>query len=869
MNQYQWINPTGNLSPSFGLADLISQILQGKAFPPQELIINQVPPPQVAAQLAELQDAWFETMPLLQAFTEGTGEVNPFIFGKILAQVAMNKFTGFLSINESKENLFYSLRFLNGHLIELNAYDPSTDLGQILVQRGIIAQNQLQKGIDLNRNSGGSIGKTLITAGFMTESDLNQALAEQMFARIRRIAKLKTFFIKLRPSDLASQSPAVARISGYGLLEIYLGYALEDEEIKGYMAELLAKPLQVNWQSAGIQLLSREDALYLKQLEPKKSLAPLAKHPRWTQRNSALKCIVWDFLGVIEQGDDLLEEILHQVSKQDVYEALNLPTNVSFSRTLLEQKIRDIAIKAKLAEPAQGKDGKLKELIEQRLRQLSDYRPDPAELFVLERMKKMGLNLNDQETKRDFLYDYHVQQGESCLKKQKYQEAYDHFNHAVVLRDPKLSLTLHLIWSKFLASPKKPEDHLSAIKAIEKQISLHPQSPEPLLILAQIKKTMGELKEAEIVLKNLLKLDPSHPAAQAELRILFSREFDQKRGNALGMGLNAGDFEPLLYSIFTALVAFALLWFIALNVPNPEITHWPEIAEIDTELDPNLSEMEKKAQFNQALRKSYRNESLILAAYQLGLDQHPSAQGTPETGLDLSELPDVYVELNRALGFLAKQQLIQVKNALAKSLVIPLQKQFMGNVEAYYLIHDLFAWGRRVILFLLGFVGFWMLRKSYFKKNPNAQPFLSWGMKIENFAWLLIALVLAFIVGTLSPNLQSPTPQPYLASLVVLNTLAEDVFFLLFIYSALQISLKDEPYMKIGIFAVCFMLYRFTFFATWQLEPTWMWTIVLQGGFLIGAILALIKEKTQSLAVVIVAHLLMKLIPTYTLPFSF
>ncbi len=867
MNQYQWISPTGNLSPSYGLEDLISQILQGKAFPPQELIINQTPPSQVAAQLAELQDAWFETMPLLQPFSEGTGEVNHFIFGKILAQVAMNRFTGFLSVNESKENLFYSLRFLSGHLIEINAYDPSTDLGQILVQRGLIAQNQLQTGIEINRSTGGSIGKTLISAGFMSESDLNQALAEQMFARVRRIAKLKTFYIKLRPSELASQNAAVARISGYGLLEIYLGYALEDEEIKGYMNELLAKPLQVNWQSAGMQLLSREDALYLKQLEAKKSLAPLAKHPRWTQRNSALKCIVWDFLGVIEQGDDLLEEILYQVSQQDVYEALKLPTNVPFSRVLLEQKIREIAIKAKLSEPAQGKDGKLKELIEQRLRSLSDYRPDPGELFVLERMKKMGLNLNDQDTKRDLLYDYHVQQGESCLKKQKYQDAYDHFNHAIVLRDPKLSLTLNLIWSKFLASPKKPEDHLSAIKAIEKQISIHPQSPEPLLILAQIKKTMGELKEAEIVLKNLLKLDPSHPAAQAELRILFSREYDQKRGGSLGMGINTGDFEPLLYTLFATLLCFGLIWFVALNLPNSERAHWPEIAEIDSEVDPSLSEIEKKAHFNQSLRKSYRNESLILAAYQLGLEQNPAVKGSLETGLDFSELPDIYIELNRSLEFLGKKQLIEVKNALARSLIIPINQQVMGNVEAYLLIDDLFAWGRRIILLLIGIAGYWMLRQWYFKKTPTAPPFLSWGLKIEDFAWLLIALILAAVVGFLSPNLQSPTPQPYLAGLVALNTLSEDLFFLLFVYSALQITLKDEPYIKIGIFAVCFMLYRFTFFAVWQLDSTWMWTIVLQGGFLIGAILALIKEKTQSVSVVIIAHLIMKLIPSYAILF--
>ncbi len=861
MNQYQWISPTGNLGPVFTLEELISQIQLGKAFPNQELVINQNNEPQIAGQLAELQDAWHETMPFLQAFSEGTGEVDIFLFGRILAQIACSKFTGYLTINEDQEGLFYSLRFKNGQLIELNAFDPSTDLGQILVQRGILAATHLQHAIALNKTQGGSIGKTLIAAKMMTERDLNQALAEQMFARIRRISKFKKFFIKLRPTHLGEELAPVARVAGYALLEIYLGYALDDETIKNYIGELVSKPLEVNWESVGASLLSREDTLYLKQLESKKSLALLAKHPRWSQRNSALKCIAWDLVGLIKAGHDDLDEILDQVKRDDVYDALGISSGTAFSQTLLEQQIRLLAVRAKLSEASQGREGHLKQQIESRLRELSKFKPDPAELFVIEKMKKMGVSLDHKDLKNDLLYDYYTQQGESNLKKQKYQDAVELLTKAAEIKDPKLSLTLNLIWAKFLASPRAKEDQLFAIKSIEKQISIHPQSPEPLLVYAQLKKAMGDLKEAEGILKKLLKIDPNHTVAQTELRILFSREFEKKKGMStqIDTGIDE-EIKPLAYTLLSWLLITFLLGYVALVVPNQNITYWPELKTFDASTQ-QVSEFAKKMEFNSALRRSYQNESLILSAYTLGMEKNDLLKGDAKTGFMVADFmasyPDkIITEVERSLAYLYQQPLDQVKKALTQSRLIPVDKLVMGNMEGYYLMDDLFAWARRAVLLLAGIIGFVLLKRS------SKEPLIKMAMKVDEIPWLILGVLISLVVAYLSPTLQSPSNLATQLILVASNTIAEAVFFLVFIHSALKMSLKEEQHLlRIFIFALCFALYRLSFFAYWQLESAVMWSLIVQSAIFIGGTVVLVKEKTHSFLASLFVFLLIKLLP--------
>jgi len=52
-------------------------------------------------------------------------------------------------------------------------------LGELLVERGIINQNQLEKALDLQKEKGGLIGEVLVELGFVKEEDIAQALTAQ------------------------------------------------------------------------------------------------------------------------------------------------------------------------------------------------------------------------------------------------------------------------------------------------------------------------------------------------------------------------------------------------------------------------------------------------------------------------------------------------------------------------------------------------------------------------------------------------------------------------------------------------------------------------------------------------------------------
>ncbi len=53
------------------------------------------------------------------------------------------------------------------------------ELGQLLVERGLIDPKQLEKGLALQREKGGLIGEILVELGYLKEEDIAQALTAQ------------------------------------------------------------------------------------------------------------------------------------------------------------------------------------------------------------------------------------------------------------------------------------------------------------------------------------------------------------------------------------------------------------------------------------------------------------------------------------------------------------------------------------------------------------------------------------------------------------------------------------------------------------------------------------------------------------------
>ncbi len=52
-------------------------------------------------------------------------------------------------------------------------------LGELLIERGIINENQLEKALTMQKEKGGLIGELLVALGFVKEEDIAQALTAQ------------------------------------------------------------------------------------------------------------------------------------------------------------------------------------------------------------------------------------------------------------------------------------------------------------------------------------------------------------------------------------------------------------------------------------------------------------------------------------------------------------------------------------------------------------------------------------------------------------------------------------------------------------------------------------------------------------------
>jgi len=88
----------------------------------------------------------------------------------------------------------------------------SKQLGELLIEKGIINKTQLDKGIDIQKERGGLIGQILVGLGYATEEEIAQALTVQYGFPYLPLAnyEIDTELIKLIPESVAKQYNLIA-----------------------------------------------------------------------------------------------------------------------------------------------------------------------------------------------------------------------------------------------------------------------------------------------------------------------------------------------------------------------------------------------------------------------------------------------------------------------------------------------------------------------------------------------------------------------------------------------------------------------------------------------------------------------------------
>jgi tetratricopeptide (TPR) repeat protein len=855
--QFQWVMPIGSLTAPISLEDTVNLIRSGRVFPPQLVSIDGASP-LPAAQQTVLQQVWSDVTPPIIPFNGQMGRVNILTLGKLFAYFSLERMNGRLFIRHSESGLHFTLRFVSGQLLEVSALDPSTYLGQLLLQRQLITPSQLVQVIEYARAHHKPIGIAGKEQGLISEKTLNQLLAEQMFIRIRKISCFPHLDIRFCEDQNVAMIPPVARISGYSLLEITLGYGLSDKQIKSYIGDLLLRPIRVNRKSPALKMISAEDRSVLKRVDASGSLDPLKERGEWTQRDSALKAISWDLISLFEIPLSFaLSQEYVKLSEGDPLAHLKISPLAQPHE--IEKAVKEYRHQIQLDAPSETADEEhIKRAIKAKIIEIMrSLEGSERERRAYQRMKQMGADLKNQELYRSVLFDICVQEGEASLKRQRYQEASEAYKEALTLRPNDLNTSLQEVWSLFLGNPRDEQIFNRSKKRLIDLVMQMPSSPLPPLFLARIHRLYGDLTTAEQYLRKVLEISPNHTEAQAELRLLFNRDFDKKKRKVRALTQLNPDANKWLLVTGVSLLLTAVFWSLGNFITHPREI-WPEERQLDVSSLDGLNPFKRQLTFNSILRTNYSHDSLASTAYRLGLKPHKLAepQMSPgeerPVGYKVGRLEaDLMREITRDLNYLYQsfsEKPDLVMSTLRSSLVIPAHLRVLGNVEHYWLQEDMFGWARRLVLILIGLFGLYRIRPLQVTWAPVV------GMSF-------LALIYGSLIGYLSPAFSSPTSVPTLTGMKIAHSLGEVIFFQFFIGISLLRGFNWTPYLPTLGVVVLMGIFKLSYLNVWYMEFDMMLLSILQIGLFIGGGCFLFMWKTKSFIPPIIAHLALTLIP--------
>ena len=409
-------------------------------------------------------------------------------------------------------------------------------------------------------------------------------------------------------------------------------------------------------------MISAEDRSVLKQVYNTKSLDPLKNRNEWTQRDSALKAIAWDLIGLFEVPMTyIFTQEYNRLTENDALDYLQI--SPAASPHAIDNALKMYRKKIKLDEASGTADEEhVRRAIRAKLVEIQkSLEGSERERRAYQRLKQLGADPQNQEMYRSVLFDICNQEGEAALKRQKYMEAAEAYAEALRLRPNDLNASLQEVWAKFL-NDSRSEDVFNKAKQRLESLSIQAKdSPSPFLVLARIYRLKGDVKLAEEHLRKVLAISPNHKEAQAELRLLFNRDYDKKKHRVKSFIQLDPNMGKWLVPSALSLIITLVFWASGNLVTHPRDI-WPEDRPLDVSTLTGLSPFQKELTFNSILRTNYNNNSLASTAYLLGLKPHRQAEAEIVPG---QERPVAYKidglegetmrEVTRVLSFLYKK----------------------------------------------------------------------------------------------------------------------------------------------------------------------------------------------------------------------
>lgn len=130
------------------------------------------------------------------------GTLKDFSLADIFQLIGIQKKTGVLILREGED--LVRVNFQNGSIVgaEKESEQMESRLGHVLVKRGVVSQEQLNRALEVQSESLQRLGQVLVENGFIGASDLKEALRNQVLQIVYGLFRWKNGHYHFSPQDV-------------------------------------------------------------------------------------------------------------------------------------------------------------------------------------------------------------------------------------------------------------------------------------------------------------------------------------------------------------------------------------------------------------------------------------------------------------------------------------------------------------------------------------------------------------------------------------------------------------------------------------------------------------------------------------------
>lgn len=820
--EYEVADRTGAGSQQLGYTEIEARIRQGRLARSDRIAVSGSW--RALGQVKAFAPVFEQLAPSrLAASPDLAGEGDTLALLEVFARLHRERQTGRFFVFDSATGHERVIALRDGTPIAAFSNVPDELLGEQLLRKGLIDQGDFERAVARRAQSGESLGAVLLAMGCVGARDLQITISVQALDRLLNIFRAgERARFRFTPDPSAADETVMISAHPREIIETAIASAMSAQDVRAVLDGYSDAPIAV--QSAVQEGLSAGDqgiiTILRSGLSLKEALPRIATAARLTESEARVRLLALATYGAIALGGRQTRELTEQLAslqRKSYFDVLNVRMGADEATLKAAHAARRAALG--LDDPSRqvGAAGRARQQIGALLDQALNTLTRPHERAVYARAQQMGVDLADPASRRLVELDEYMAVGHSALQTRDFAAAREAFAAAVERAGDDPRPFVQLGWARFLEAGHDAPAVKPAIKEVQRALKIQPEFDTAWLYIGKIERMAGDKQAAEDALRKAIAINPNNAEAQSELRLIFQRELGSSK-KQLDIQMPTG----VIAAIGAWAIAAIGLFFVA-NFIAGGLTLWPEPTQ-HTQTAPNSAMQETIDLVN--LRLHHSEAELITAAKELGA----------KFAGDQAE----------AMAYLAKYKIEDIREALAATRRVPPEQQRVGNAEYYHQADDLFWWGRRGVLILLGLALILAIRRSVD---------LEYGLLGEGGGrWVLAAIPYGAAVGVLSvPYANVATPVGMLMAMALVHAVAEQVFFSGFINRTLLAEL-DKPWAAVVVGGLLYGLYQVSYFHVFHWPAGTMALTVLSLGVFVGGASAFLLWRSGGLLAPMLAH---------------